>query len=97
MGIQGMPLNIVLKLAKEELMTVFQTVKVEILGVTLDYSYCGDFNDGAPLVVTSKMTDTVGSKKNCGKHPWLMLWDEDACGFHTIMRLDQNEEVKKEE
>ena len=24
-----------------------------------------------------------------------MLWDEDACGFHTIMRLDQNEEVKK--
>lgn len=85
--IESLPLNVVLTLAKHELMSCFNTTNVKIKGVWFDWDWCDSDEEGdRSLMVTAEMqTDD----SNNGTHPWVMVWSEDECDFHTVMRLDQ--------
>lgn len=90
--LEAMPLNIVLALAKAELMSAHKTTNVEIVGVSIDYNYEDDLDDGAPLLVTAVVDkDELGNDFDVEdqEHKWIMYWDNKLVGFHTIMRLDQ--------
>lgn len=90
--LESMPLNIVLALAKAELMSAHKTTNVEVVGVSIDYDYEDDLDSGAPLLVTAIVDkDELGNEfdANDQEHKWIMIWDNSLVGFHTLMRLDQ--------
>lgn len=89
--IESLPLNVVLQLAKAELMSSYKTNKVEIKGVGIDLDICDlDDDDECSLMVDAEIyPENDVYKEDRGLHPWVMVWDEQRCGFHTIMRLDQ--------
>lgn len=90
--LESMPLNIVLALAKAEIMSVHKTTNVEVVGVSIDYDYEDDLDSGTPLLVTAIVDkDELGNEfdANDQEHKWIMIWDNSLVGFHTIMRLDQ--------
>lgn len=90
--LEAMPLNIVLALARAELMSAHKTTNVEIVGVSIDYDYEDDLDDGAPLLVTAVVDkDELGNDFDIEdqEHKWIMCWDNKLVGFHTVMRLDQ--------
>lgn len=90
--LESMPLNIVLALAKAELMSAHKTTNVEVIGVSIDYDYEDDLDSGAPLLVTAIVDrDELGNEFDTDnqEHKWIMVWDNTMVGFHTIMRLDQ--------
>lgn len=98
--LESMPLNIVLALAKAEIMSVHKTTNVEVVGVSIDYDYEDDLDSGAPLLVTAIVDkDELGNyfEPDDQEHKWIMMWDNRLVGFHTIMRLDQktNEDNNK--
>ena len=87
--IESLPLNVVLNLTKQELMVSCGTTDVEIVGVGYAYEYEDDANlDDYPLLVNAQIVGAKDAKEN-GLHPWLMVWNENECDFHTLMRLDQ--------
>ena len=91
--IESMALNVVLQLAKAELMSAYRTDKVEIKGVGFDEDACEDDEDGERSLMVNAVIfpDEECFKKDRGFHPWLMTWDEESCEFSTIMRWDQEE------
>ena len=91
--IESMALNVVLQLAKAELMSAYRTDKVEIIGVGFDWDVCESDEDGErSLMVTACIQpEEECFKKDCGMHPWVMVWDEETCEFHTLQRWDQEE------
>ena len=93
--IESLPLNVVLTLAKHELMSCFNTTNVRIKGVWFDLDWCDSDEEGdRSLMVTAEMQT---KDNNNGTHPWVMVWNEYECDFHTVMRLDQNEKTNKED
>ena len=87
--IESLPLNVVCNLAKQELMSACGTTDVEIVGVGYTPEHDDDDNlDDYPLLVNALI---VGAKRTeeSGLHHWLMVWNENECDFHTLMRLDQ--------
>lgn len=92
--IESLPLNIVLQLAKKELMECLNTKDVEILGVGFDWDVCeSDDEDERSLMVTACVDgDDEQHTADYGKHPWVMVWDENTCEFHTLQRWDQSED-----
>ena len=97
--LEAMPLNIVLSLAKAELMSTYNTSNVDVLGVSIDYDYSEDDDSGAPLIVIADID--VDEKGNAfpddeTEHKFVMVWDNELVGFHTIMRLDQQIKEKNE-
>lgn len=90
--LESMPLNLVLALAKAELMSAHKTTNVEVVGVAIDYDYEDDLDSGAPLLVTASVDkDERGNDFDIDnqEHKWIMIWDNSLVGFNTIMRLDQ--------
>lgn len=88
--IEGTPLNMVLCLTQRALMETCRTTNVDIIGV----GYAVEFDDldhleDFPVRVGAKIKGAANKFDN-GIHTWVMIWNEDACDFHTIMRLDQN-------
>ena len=92
--IESMALNVVLQLAKAELMSAYRTDKVEIKGVGFDEDACEDDEDGERSLMVNAVIfpDEECFKKDRGFHPWLMTWDEESCEFSTIMRWDQEDD-----
>ena len=87
--IESLPLNVVWNLTKQELMSTCETTKVEIVGVGYASEFEDDNNlDDYPLLVNALIVDAKVAE-NSGSHPWLMVWNENKCDFHTLMRLDQ--------
>jgi len=89
--IESLPLNAVWNLTQRELMSACGTTNVEIVGVGYASEYeDADNLDDYPLLVNAQI---IGAKEieNSGLHPWLMVWNENECDFHTIIRLDQKE------
>lgn len=87
--IESLPINVVWNLTKQELMSCCGTTNVEIIGV----GYAGEYEDidhleDCPLLVNAFVDNATNEQYN-GQHPWLMIWNEDECDFHTLMRLDQ--------
>lgn len=87
--IESLPLNVVWNLTKQELMSACGTTNVEIVGV----GYASEYEDADnlydyPLLVNAQIIGSIITE-NSGLHPWLMVWNENECDFHTIMRLDQ--------
>ena len=91
--IESMALNVVLQLAKAELMSSYRTDKVEIIGVGFDWDVCESDEEGErSLMVTACIQpEEECFKKDRGTHPWVMVWDEETCEFHTLQRWDQEE------
>lgn len=92
--IEGMALNVVLALAKKEIMDYCMTTRVGVVSVGFDYDAIESDEDGERTLMVVADVDTDDERfKDCnGVHPWALVWDEDACEFHTAMRLDQDEE-----
>lgn len=93
--LESMPLNIVLALAKAELMSAHKTTNVEVVGVSIDYYY-EDYSDNrTPLLVTAIVYKDEFDKLDDGydidnqEHKWIMIWDSCLVGFSSLMRLDQ--------
>lgn len=92
--IESLPLNVVWNLTKQELMSAFGTTDVEIVGVGYASEYEDDNNlDDYPLLVNAIINGV--NREDGGLHPWLMVWNENECDFHTLMRLDQKESNNK--
>lgn len=88
--IEGMALNVVLQLAKAELMSVYRTDKVKIIGVGFDEDQ-PDMEGERSLVVTAcVMPEEECFKADCGTHQWVLTWDEEECQFFQSYRLDQS-------
>ena len=86
--IQSLPLAVVINLAKAELMESYRTHDVQVLNVGL-YEADDDFENEQSIMVTA----TVNSEEecfaaDCGKHLWLMSWNEDECDFYRLIRWD---------
>lgn len=96
--IEGMALNVVLQLAKAELMSAYRTDNVKIMGVDFDWDVCEGDEDGerSLMVDACIMPKEECFKKDSGRHPWLMVWDEETCEFHTLMRWDQDTDDDEE-
>ena len=89
--IESLPLNVVWNLTKQELMSACGTTNVEIVGVGYASEYKDDDNlDDYTLLVNALIIGAKGTEDS-GLHPWLMVWNENECDFHTLMRLDQKE------
>jgi len=87
--IESLPLNVVLNLTQRELMSACGTTNVEIVGVGYASEYENDYNPyDYPLLVNALIIGAKGTEDS-GLHHWLMVWNENECDFHTIMRLDQ--------
>ena len=87
--IESLPLNVVWNLTKQELMSYCGTRNVEIVGVGYAAEYdVSDNVEDYPLLVNALI---IGAKRteDSGLQHWLMIWNENECDFHTIMRLDQ--------
>ena len=95
--IESLPLNVVWNLTQRELMSACGTTNLEIVGVGYASEYENDYNlDDYPLLVNALIVGAKGTGDS-GLHPWLMVWDENECDFHTLMRLDQQIKEKNEE
>jgi hypothetical protein len=92
--IEGMALNMVLALAKAELMDACRTHNVEIKGVGFDPEYTDYDEEGERTltVVAHIEAEEKCFKNDCGTHPWIMVWDEETCSFNSLMRIDQKED-----
>ena len=92
--IESMALNVVLQLAKAELMSAYRTDKVEIKGVGFDWDVCESDEEGerSLMVTACIMPEEECFKKDRGTHPWVMVWDEETCEFHTLQRWDQDDD-----
>jgi hypothetical protein len=90
--IEGMALNVVLALAKKEIMDYCMTTRVGVVSVGFDYDTIESDEDGERTLMVMADVDTDDERfKDCnGVHPWALVWDEDLCEFHTTMRLDQD-------
>lgn len=93
--VESLPLNVVWNLTKQALMVACGTTDVEIVGVGYASGYEDDEKlDDYPLLVNAIVIGAKGAEDS-GLHHWLMVWNEDECDFHTIMRLDQNKNNNK--
>jgi hypothetical protein len=95
--IEGMALNVVLALAKKEIMDYCMTTKVLVVSVGFNYNLKDEDGERTLMVVADVDTDDERSKDCNGVHPWALVWDEEICEFHTAMRLDQEEGDDEEE
>ena len=94
--IQSMPLNVVLQLAKAELMSACRTSRVKVIGVGIDDDIRVNDEDGeCSLMVTACIQpEEECFKEDCGVHPWVLRWDEEECDFISSMRWDQDADDK---
>jgi hypothetical protein len=93
--IESLPLNVVLNLTRQKIMSACGTTNVEIIGVGYASKYeDDDYIDDYPLLVNALVIGAKGAEDS-GLHPWLMVWNENECDFHTLMRLDQKESNNK--
>lgn len=92
--IEGMALNVVLTLAKKEIMDYCMTTRVGVVSVGFDYDAIESDEDGERTLMVVADVDTDDERfKDCnGVHPWALVWDEETCEFHTAMRWDQDED-----
>lgn len=97
--IEGMALNVVLQLAKAELMSTYRTHNVEVMGVGFDPTWMESDDEGeCTLMVQAHIEPEEECFKNdYGTHPWIMIWDEESCEFHTLMRIDQDQNKSSDE
>ena len=87
--IESLPFNVVLNLTKQDLMSACGTTNVQIVNVGYASDYEDDYIiDDYPLLVNAIIIGAKGAEDS-GLHPWLMVWNENECDFHTVMRLDQ--------
>lgn len=85
--IESLPLNVVWNLTKQGLMSACGTTNVEIVGVGYASEFENDDHlDDYPLLVNALIGGAKG-KEDSGLHNWLMVWNENVCDFHTIMKL----------
>ena len=96
--IEGMALNVVLALAKKEIMDYCMTTRVGVVSVGFDYDAIESDEDGERTLMVMADVDTDDERfQDCnGVHPWALVWDEEACEFHTAMRRDQDEDDDEE-
>ena len=90
--IEGMALNVVLALAKKEIMDYCMTTRVGVVSVGFDYDVIESDEDGERTLMVMADVDTDDERfQDCnGVHPWALVWDEETCEFHTAMRWDQD-------
>lgn len=89
--IEGMALNVVLQLAKAELMSAYRTHNVEVKSVGFDTKHTEYDNEGERTLM---VWAHIEPEEECfaddrGTHPWQMTWDEKACEFYELWRDDQ--------
>ena len=86
-----MPLNVVLQLAKAELMSAYRTDNVEIGGVGFDEEVCESDEEGKRSLMVNAivMPEEECFKNDGGYHPWVMIWDEEKCEFLQLERWDE--------
>ena len=89
--IESMALNVVLQLAKEELMSSYRTHNVEVITVGFDPERTENDNDGERTLM---VWAHIEPEEECfasdsGTHPWQMVWDEEACEFNQSWRDDE--------
>ena len=91
--IQSLPMAVVFKLVKADLMESYRTHDVQVLSIGLcDAGEVGDAeNEQSILVTATVQSDEECFAKDCGTHPWLMTWDEDECCFDFMSRDDQDD------
>lgn len=92
----SLPLNVVKRLVKAELMEAYRTTKVEIVSFEFDDDIYGYDDDpkAQELLQQLTVTATVEGDEECfskdyGTHPWLMEWSADMGQFTSLMRADQ--------
>lgn len=83
-----MALNVVLKLAKEVLMSDYRTDKVEIIGVGFDEERPDREGERSLIVTARVMPEEECFKTDRGTHQWVLTWDEEECQFFQSYRLD---------
>lgn len=89
--IESLPLNVVLQLAKKEIMDYCMTTEVLIMNVGFDYDLLeSDEDNETTLMATADVTTSDERFEDCnGIHPWALTWDEEMCEFCTVSRWDQ--------
>lgn len=87
--IESLPLNVVLNLTKQELMSACGTTDVTVCGVGYAYGYEDDANINDYKLLVHAIVVGAKNKEDSGLHHWMMVWNEEECDFHTVMRLDQ--------
>ncbi len=92
--IESLPLNVVLQLAKKEIMDYCMTTQVLIVSVGFDYDVIEDDEVGERtlMAMANVITDDERFKDCNGFHPWALIWDEEECEFCTVARWDQDNE-----
>ena len=94
----SLPLNVIKKLVKMELVETCETTGVEIKAIEFDDNIYGYDEDpklqelNQMLTVTANIEGATKSNDN-GEHPWLLEWSADMGQFTSVMRDDQDEDV----
>lgn len=96
----SLPLNVVKKLIKAELMEAYRTTEVEIHSIEFDDDIYGYDEDpkSQELLQQMTVTATVHGNEQCfnedyGTHPWLLEWSADMGQFTSLMRSDQKKDA----
>ena len=93
----SMPLTVVKKLVKTELVETCETTGVEIKAIEFDDNLYGGPSDDEELNTDelNQMLTVIASVEGAtndgdnGEHPWLLEWSCDMAQFTSIMRTDQ--------
>ena len=97
--IEGMALNVVLALAKKEIMDYCMTTRVGVVSVGFDYDVIESDEDGERTLMVMADVDTDDERfQDCnGVHPWALVWDEETCEFVQAGRWDQDEDDEEDD
>lgn len=92
--IQSLPMAVVFKMVKADLMESYRTHDVQVLSIGLcDSEELDDAdNEQSIMVMATVNSDEECFAKDCGTHPWVLTWDEDECCFCYSHRWDQDED-----
>lgn len=95
----ALPLTVIKRLVKAELMEAYRTTEVEIHGIAFDENLYGyaDEPEEQELLQRLTVTATVKGSEECfskdyGTHPWLLEWSADMAQFTQLERADQEED-----
>lgn len=91
--IKTMSLNVIKKLAQQELSKTIKAQTVNIIALNvLDVDDDQELND---LFVIASLYECADEKYN-GTHKWILEWDSDEDEFVTVMCFDQEKEKENE-
>jgi hypothetical protein len=95
----ALPLTVIKRLVKAELMEAYRTTEVEIHGIVFDENLYGyaDEPELQELLQQLTVTATVEGDEDCfkedyGKHTWLLEWDANMVQFTRLERADQDDD-----